>query len=132
AASILRALHPSIYIDAGFPGPADSYRASLEAARTAGVRWMRVHPRDSLAIDGVSIAFLAPDSAWTAALTDPNLASVIALVRFGDIRMLLVGDAERAEEQWLLAHDATSLHADLLKVGHHGSATSSTEEFLDA
>ena len=132
AAAVLHALHPSEYIDAGFPGGAGAYRASLDAARVEHVRWMRVHPGDSTAVDGVSLRFLAPDSAWTARLVDPNLASVVALVQFGDVRMLLVGDAERPEEDWLLGHARDQLHADILKVGHHGSITSSSDEFLDA
>ena len=132
AASVLRALHPARYVDGGFPGPAQSYHASLDAARASHVRWVRAHPGDSIVVDGVSVSFLAPDSAWTASLTDPNLASVVALVTVGDVRMLLMGDAERAEEEWLLAHQASELHADILKVGHHGSATSSSEAFLRA
>jgi competence protein ComEC len=132
AASVFRSLHPSVYVDAGFAGGADAYRASLEAARSNGVRWMRAHPGDSLAIDGVTISFLAPDSVWTAALNDPNLASVVALVRVGDVRMLFVGDAERPEEEWLLARDSLALRADILKVGHHGSGTSSSDRFLAA
>lgn len=132
AATVLRSLHPTSYVDAGFAGGADAYRASLDAARSVGVRWTRAHPGDSLAIDGVTITWLAPDSAWTSSLTDPNLASIVALVRVGDVRMLFVGDAERAEEEWLLARDAAALRADILKVGHHGSGTSSTERFLSA
>ncbi|MEO6879107.1 MAG: ComEC/Rec2 family competence protein, partial [Gemmatimonadaceae bacterium] len=66
AASVLRALHPVRYVDAGFPGGAETYRASLDAARASHVLWTRAHPGDSVAIDGVSITFLAPDSAWTA------------------------------------------------------------------
>jgi competence protein ComEC len=132
AATVLRALHPSVYVDAGFAGGADAYRASLDAARSTGVRWLRAHPGDSLRIDGVTISFLAPDSAWTSSLSDPNLASVVALVRVGDVRMLLVGDAERPEENWLLARDSLVLRADILKVGHHGSGTSSSDRFLAA
>ncbi|HEY9229548.1 MAG TPA: DNA internalization-related competence protein ComEC/Rec2 [Gemmatimonadaceae bacterium] len=132
ASALLRAFKPAAYVDAGFPGGAESYRMSLDAARAMRVRWRRAHPGDSVVIDGVTITFLAPDSAWTASLTDPNLASVIARVTYGDVRMLLVGDAERAEEEWLLARDRDALRADILKVGHHGSSTSSTEEFLDA
>ena len=81
---------------------------------------------------------LAPDPAWTAALADPNLASVVLSVRVGTVRFLLVGDAEAPEERWLLdraAHDpavAAMLRADVLKVGHHGSRTSSTPAFLAA
>ena len=43
-----------------------------------------------------------------------------------------VGDAERPEEDWLVARYGDSLRADVLKVGHHGSSTSSSAEFLDA
>jgi competence protein ComEC len=132
AATVLDALHPATYVDAGFPGAAESYRASLDAAKRDHVRWVRAHPGDEMAVDGVALEFLAPDSAWTASLVDPNLASVIVLVRFGDIRMLLMGDAEQPEEEWLLANEREELHADVLKVGHHGSKTSSSERFLDA
>jgi competence protein ComEC len=132
AASVLRVLHPATYVDAGFPGPADAYRASLDVARETHVRWVRAHPEDRVVIDGVSLEFLAPDSLWTASLVDPNLASVITLVQYGDVRMLFMGDAERPEEEWLLAHEANELHADILKVGHHGSQTSSSEAFLAA
>jgi competence protein ComEC len=43
-----------------------------------------------------------------------------------------MGDAERGEESWLLKHERTLLAADVLKVGHHGSRTSSGNDFLDA
>jgi competence protein ComEC len=132
APSILSALHPALYVDAGFPGGASAYRTSLDVAHARHVRWLRAHPGDSLVVDGVAITFLAPDSAWTASLNDPNLASVVSLVRVGEVRMLLMGDAERPEENWLLAHDSAALRADILKVGHHGSKTSSSEAFLDA
>jgi competence protein ComEC len=94
--------------------------------------WQRVHPEDSLVVDGVVFRFLGPDSAWTAGLSDPNLASTIVLVRAGEVRVLLVGDAERPEEDWLLARYGDSLRADVLKVGHHGSSTSSSDAFLAA
>jgi competence protein ComEC len=132
AATVLDALHPATYVDAGFPGAAESYRASLDAAKRDHVRWVRAHPGDEMAVDGVALEFLAPDSAWTASLVDPNLASVIVVVRYGEIRMLLMGDAEQPEEEWLLANERDELHADVLKVGHHGSKTSSSERFLDA
>lgn len=130
--TILRALRPRQFWDAAFVQGSEIYDRSLRAAREAGVSWKRVHPNDSLTVDGVDILFLAPDSAWTAALTDPNDASTVALVRFGTSRFLLVGDAEQAEEEWLLANARSELRADVLKVGHHGSATSSGEAFLAA
>jgi competence protein ComEC len=132
AGSVLTAMHPRTYWDAAFAGGSEAYSLSLAAAKKHGVEWRRVHPGDSLRIDGVRVTFLAPDSAWTVGLKDPNLASTIALVRFGMVRFLLVGDAERAEEDWLLEQHRDELQADVLKVGHHGSATSSSDEFLAA
>jgi competence protein ComEC len=132
AASVLHALHPATYIDAGFAGGTEAYRASLAAAESLGIGWRRAHPGDTLNIDGVSLTFLAPDSAWTASLQDANLASTVVMARYGRVRFLLVGDAEAPEEAWLLAHGDTMLRADVLKVGHHGSRTSSTPEFLAA
>ncbi|MGZ3565412.1 MAG: DNA internalization-related competence protein ComEC/Rec2 [Gemmatimonadaceae bacterium] len=132
AASVLTAMHPHAYWDAAFAGGSDAYIASLAAAKKQGIEWHRVHPGDSIRIDGVVVSFLAPDSAWTVGLKDPNLASTIAVVRYGMVRFLLVGDAERAEEDWLLAHHHDELRAQVLKVGHHGSSTSSSDAFLDA
>jgi competence protein ComEC len=83
-------------------------------------------------VDGVLLRFLAPDSAWTASLDDPNEASTIVLVEYGTTRFLFMGDAERAEERWLIDHAFNDLRADVLKIGHHGSSTSSTDEFLAA
>ena len=132
AASVLAAMRPRVYWDAAFAGGSEAYSLSLTAARKQGIEWHRVHPGDSVLIDGVSLTFLAPDSAWTVGLKDPNLASTIAIARFGLVRFLLVGDAERAEEDWLLAQHRDELRADVLKVGHHGSSTSTSDAFLAA
>lgn len=66
---------------------------------------------------------------------DPDLpandASLVVRIDFGKRSALLVGDAEIEAEHTLLASGAP-LRADLLKVGHHGSRTSSSEEMLRA
>jgi competence protein ComEC len=132
AASVLAELEPRTYWDAAFAGGSVAYISSLTAARQEGIEWRRVHPGDTMMIDGVDISFLAPDSAWTVGLVDPNLASTVTLIRYGVVRFLLVGDAERAEEDWLLGEYPSGLRADVLKVGHHGSSTSSSDAFLAA
>ena len=132
AASVLNGMRPRAYWDAAFAGGSEAYIASLATAKKKGIEWHRVHPGDSIVLDGVAVTFLAPDSSWTVGLKDPNLASTIALVRYGMVRFLLVGDAERAEEDWLLATHHDELRADVLKVGHHGSSTSSSDGFLNA
>jgi competence protein ComEC len=132
ASSVFKALHPATFWDSAFPQGSAVYDNALRVARSSGVEWHRVHPGDSLTFDGVGVKFLAPDSAWTASLSDPNSASTIALVEYGSSRFLLVGDAEQPEEDWLIDHARDDLHADVLKVGHHGSSTSSSDRFLAA
>jgi competence protein ComEC len=61
-----------------------------------------------------------------------NDNSFVMRISYGRRAALLVGDAEHGEEDALLARDPTLLRADLLKVGHHGSATSSSPAFIGA
>jgi len=132
AATILAELGPRTYWDAAFAGGSVAYIASLTMARKEGIEWRRVHPGDAMTLDGVRISFLAPDSVWTVGLLDPNLASTVTMIQYGVVRFLLVGDAEKEEEDWLLREYPTGLRADVLKVGHHGSSTSSSDAFLAA
>ena len=132
AASLFDALHPALFLDPGYVGTTPPYLAALAEARADGIPWRRVRPGDSLVVDEAVVTALAPDSAWAAGLNDANLASTVLVVRIGHIRMLLTGDAEAPEEDWLLSHAADALKADVLKVAHHGSSTSTTEAFLSA
>jgi competence protein ComEC len=74
---------------------------------------------------------------WPPALGAPgrsrsrNDASLVVRVELGGNRVLLTGDIGAAAERALLA-SGVDLRADLLKLAHHGSAGSSTPEFLDA
>lgn len=61
---------------------------------------------------------------------ETNLSIVVKIV-YSDNEILLTGDAEAKEENALLARKI-DLKADVLKVGHHGSATSSSERFLES
>ncbi|MES3034028.1 MAG: DNA internalization-related competence protein ComEC/Rec2 [Gemmatimonadota bacterium] len=133
APAVIGAMRPARYLDGAFAGGTESYRASLESAAVHRVSWSRVHPGDTVQLEGVTFRFLAPDSGWTATLRDANLASTVVRVEFGRTAMLLTGDAELAEESWLLGNVPPEwLRADVLKVGHHGSRTSSGPAFLDA
>jgi competence protein ComEC len=61
-----------------------------------------------------------------------NDNSLVLRLSLGRRAALLVGDAERAEEEELLRAGAPRLAADFLKIGHHGSRTSTSQAFLDA
>lgn len=61
--------------------------------------------------------------------SDPNNTSIVLRVDYGQTSFLFCGDAEREAEQALLNANA-NLSATVLKVGHHGSDTSTTYPFL--
>lgn len=60
-----------------------------------------------------------------------NNYSTVMKVSFGEMDIIMTGDAETEVEEEILASNV-DLDAEILKVGHHGSDTSSSEEFLDA
>ncbi|MFH0891204.1 MAG: ComEC/Rec2 family competence protein [Candidatus Falkowbacteria bacterium] len=60
-----------------------------------------------------------------------NNSSIVAKLVYGDTEFLFMGDAESEVEKGLLEKNV-DLSADILKAGHHGSDTSSSEEFLAA
>jgi len=60
---------------------------------------------------------------------NPNDNSVVIMLEYKENRFLFTGDAESATERKLVGM-GTDLKADVLKVGHHGSNTSTTEGFL--
>lgn len=63
--------------------------------------------------------------------TETNEQSIVCRVRFGNTRFLLMGDAGKEVEEELL-DSGVDLRADVLKVGHHGSRSSSSEDFIQA
>lgn len=79
---------------------------------------------------GARIQFLSPPDGYTAPKVGNN-DSLAFRVTFGSRSFLLTGDLERPMEGILLS-EGVDLHADVLKVGHHGSKTSTMEPFLEA
>lgn len=78
--------------------------------------------------DGVKLQILEP---MRPDLKGDNNHSMVAKLIYGNTSILLTGDME-AEEEMQLVHRGVNLQCTILKVGHHGSATSSTPEFLQA
>ncbi|HAA86429.1 MAG TPA: hydrolase [Kosmotogaceae bacterium] len=64
---------------------------------------------------------------------DANNSSIVIRLEFEDTAVLLTGDAEsQAENSILEFFEPSSIRSDILKIGHHGSRTSTTAAFLDA
>lgn len=79
--------------------------------------------------DMLEVKFLAPVGN---SYDDLNNYSAVLKVTYGADSYLFTGDAEDYAENELLENSYSSLNSDILKVGHHGSRTSSTGKFLNA
>lgn len=85
-------------------------------------------PGDNYDFGGVQFTILAPNGDSYSSLNDYSV--VIRLVN-GQDSFLFTGDAETASEKEML-QNGLPLQSTVLKVGHHGSSTSSSEDFLNA
>ena len=114
----------------GRDGNSSAYRALLAEAAAHHIPVIHRLAGQTFNWDGTSGQILWPDSP-DAAPQPENNDSVVLRVGLGAIHFLLPGDAERQVED-VLTRDADPLDSDFLKVPHHGSKTSSTEDFLKA
>jgi competence protein ComEC len=100
------------------------------AARSARLPMWCLKRGEFLEIDGARINVLSPaGDGQSMAMSDNNQSQVLQ-VCFGQRRFLFTGDIEKSTEA-LLVTSTGDLRADVLKVAHHGSKTSTTAEFLD-
>ena len=79
----------------------------------------------------MTLTFIGPSLPFIGGKNAINDNSIAFILQYKQFRMLFTGDAGVAAEQRFLA-EGVYLRADVLKVGHHGSAYSSSPEFLAA
>lgn len=125
-----------LWIAREYEHTAPSYRGLVHALVRAGTSIY--HPRldTPYGDERVSMTVLAPRVLDRRATADPvsghnDNSLVIRLDAFGR-RVLFTGDIEREGEDLLVARWGTELHADIVKVPHHGSRSSSTPAFVAA
>jgi competence protein ComEC len=137
APAILQELPVLAVLDPGEAAGKDTFVDVLEAAEARGVPWRVVGAGDSLNLDGVAVRVVGPEGEGregaprTAGAVDgSNDSSVVLEIRFGAFAALLTGDAPAAGELLFLPR-LLSPRAQVLKVGHHGSHTSTSQELVE-
>ena len=103
---------------------------TLAQARAAGIRVLRRRTGEAFEFGGAYFEILSPPSDYEAGKPDNN-DSLTMRITYGQHSFLLTGDIERPIEDELVQQHLLS-RITVLKVAHHGSKTSSNEEFLDA
>lgn len=101
----------------------------LDAAEAQGLPITIPTPGDTLSFGSGRLEFLSPAPACGYEST--NDFSIVTRLVLGQLEVLFMGDAERPVERDLL-HSGFDLHCDVIKLGHHGSSSSSSEAFLRA
>ena len=99
----------------------------LDAVANKGLKIKSPDPGDTIDFNGLEIEVLGPQREYK----DFNNNSIVLKVNAGETAFLFTGDAEETAEKDILQADY-DLQADVLKVGHHGSSTSSSQAFLQA
>lgn len=100
----------------------------LDTIESKGLKIKAARSGDSYELDGSLLTILGPNNEKYSNL---NNYSVVLKLEFGEKSFLFTGDAEALAEKEMIEAHGSRLRADLLKLGHHGSNTSSTEDFLD-
>jgi competence protein ComEC len=145
---VILATHPDADHIGGFPAVLDRYEVDyvIESGVSADTRIFESFQRSienenaeeliakrRMTIDlggGTTLLILFPDR--DVSNMDRNDASIIAKLSYGEIDFLLTGDAPAKIEDHLVSINESVLQSEVLKVGHHGSKTSTSEIFVNA
>ncbi len=115
----------------GVDPDSDAFRALLEEAAELGIRVRHFRAGDAFDWGAQRVEVLAPSAAYVNAGAPKNDDSLVLRVAYGRGSVLLEGDAEGPSERTMLANGRVR-PVTLLKVGHHGSRSSTAPEFLAA
>ncbi len=114
----------------------DALEGLARKAQKHGIRIVVIEPGQSLREGELAVTCIQPGNMGIegdTGLEPGNAASMVLAVRYGKFDMLLTGDVEGEGEEQLarrLEEHYQNRTWDVLKVAHHGSKNSSTEEFL--
>lgn len=117
-------------IMSGHVSTTKTYERLLDAIEESEADVTVPEPGQIFTLGGLTMEILAP----LADYKDSNENSIVLRATYGNTSVMFTGDAEKKSEKDMVAQYALSgkLDCDLLKVGHHGSSSSSTEAFVRA
>lgn len=141
AALVMNECEVKAVYDNGQTATTKLYRDYLKTIKSKGIAYKALRDGDRLDFGGgVSFEVLSPTEDMVKegghdekGKVNLNLNSIVGRLVFGDFSMMFTGDAETPSEQGIMKrHAPKELKSTLLKSGHHGSKTSSSDKFLKA
>jgi competence protein ComEC len=132
--AVIENFHPTELWTGAIPSsdhPSPAWSAVRGRALAEGTKILALSSGRSFDFGGAHIDVISPPADYAPAASPMNNDSLGLRITFRQRSFLLTGDMEKPMERRALI-DAEPLRADILKVGHHGSNTSSIDPFLDA
>jgi competence protein ComEC len=126
--AVVDAFDPEVVLEPGEPLGRPLYLEFLATVESSGARWHAARAGDRIELDGVVLQVLSPDSVWLRLPIDVNEHGVVLLVTYDDERLLFQADAGLPVEAYLAGRVG---RVELLKVGHHGSRSATSDAWLD-
>lgn len=106
-----------------------TYTSMMECVKEEGCPVYEASAGGEYSFGDVTLTVLSP----TREYGDLNLDSAVVMIKYGDVSFLFMGDCEReAELEALEMMGVDAFDCDVIKVGHHGSYTSTSDELLSA
>lgn len=116
-------------ITSGTQNESSDYDSFKEAEKDSGLHETIVRHGTVLDLGGgVALEVVMPEGDVRNA--SPHIGMLVTRLSYGSTTILFTGDMEENLEAYLVKRDGASLESDVLKAGHHGSKTSSSEAFL--
>jgi competence protein ComEC len=128
ATAVLASFEVGVVLDPGLPAGKEAFVGALELAATRRVPWRAARAGDHIDIDGLWLDVLYPDTDLPPD-AETNASSIVLHASWGRFDALLSGDAYKDVDR-LLAPMLTE-PVEVLKVGHHGSDTSTDPLLLE-
>lgn len=104
------------------------YMDFLDAVSEKNVNWVYPEVGTTFGLGDANVQIVAPNSKE---YNNMNNYSIALRITYGETDVLLMGDAETLSEEEIM-NNGLYIDVDVLKLGHHGSSTSSSEKFLNA
>jgi competence protein ComEC len=119
-----------VLFEPGIPSGNGDYQAMEQAGEKAGMKKILARVGMKIHLDkNTTLEIFYPDRDLPARI-DTNRASIVVRLTYGNESFLFTGDLPQSEEEYLVEKVGAALRSNVLKFGHHGSRTSTSEMFL--
>lgn len=125
--SVLNSISIKHFVDSGKAHTSQTYEEMLQLILDKDIPFIVPNVGDNISLDDeldIKVLNVGAES------DDNNEASIVLKITYGEISFLLMGDADTVVEKEIL--ERANVEATVLKAGHHGSDTSSSEKFVEA